>query len=261
MNYQAHLYMICYPNRALVLSQLSPEDFGFRYNYGSASYYSGKLIFAEIDINYRHPYFHIEEALADLKPHENGEPKATKYISSYRILEHIELSAIQAMYLANADGSCLRLEESEYQEEAEDSDLKVYAELTPLSMLTLSKWDMREFGHFFTCADNKLSVPRLLYAQIELDIDKFLKEFDMNPFITPPLEGVHPSKLRNAILDMRARPDKFIKGITLDTSFTKESYSRIKHGFMFMDGEHEKFFRMPAPEEIEKMDYRFFKAM
>jgi len=67
--FQPHLYMICYPNSSLVLSQLSPDNFGFRYSYGSASFYSGKLIFAEIDINYRHPYFRIDEALERLQPH------------------------------------------------------------------------------------------------------------------------------------------------------------------------------------------------
>ncbi len=30
--YTPHLYMICYPNSSLVLSQLSPQDFGFSYN-------------------------------------------------------------------------------------------------------------------------------------------------------------------------------------------------------------------------------------
>ena len=51
--HQPQLYMIVYPNCALVLSHLRPEDFGFRYNYGSSSFYSGILIFAELDINYR----------------------------------------------------------------------------------------------------------------------------------------------------------------------------------------------------------------
>ena len=67
--YKPHLYMICYPNAALVLSQLAPEEFGYRYNYGSANYYAGKLIFAEIDIHYRHPYFRIDETLENFKAH------------------------------------------------------------------------------------------------------------------------------------------------------------------------------------------------
>ncbi|MDO5732783.1 MAG: hypothetical protein Q4P72_03230 [Eubacteriales bacterium] len=256
-SYETHMYMVCYPNHALVLSQLNPEDFAFKYNYGSASYYSGKLVFAEIDQNYRHPYFRIDEALLSLKPHEDGEPKATKYVSSYRILEHIEISAIQKLFLANADGSCLELKESEYQGPQTKNDLRVYAELTPLNVLTLSKWNMREFGRYFTDPKNILAVPRLLFSQVRLDVDNFLREFEMNPFINPPLQGIHPSKLRDAILDLRRRPNKFMKGITLDASFTKESYKRIKNGFMFVDAEDEKFFAMPSLDEIEEL--RFFK--
>ena len=55
-HYEPHLYLILYPNSALVLSQLSPQDFGARYNYGSASFHAGKLVFAEVDINYRNDY-------------------------------------------------------------------------------------------------------------------------------------------------------------------------------------------------------------
>jgi hypothetical protein len=258
---QPHLYMICYPNSALVLSQLPPDDFGFRYSYGSASFYSGKLIFAEIDINYRHPYFQIDEALERLKPHRDGRPKATKYISSYRVLEHIDIDAIQTLYLANSDGSCYPLPPGEYTHVPVMKNLRVYAELTPLSMITLSKHTLPEFGKWITDPQNPISVPRLLYVQITLDIDAFLHNFETNPLMPSPLEGVHPSKLRDAILDLRKRDNKFVKGITLDTSFTKESYRKIRHGFMVADQEKQKFFPMPSMIEIEKNDYRFYRGM
>lgn len=183
--YQPHLYMICYPNSALVLSQLSPDDFGFRYNYGSASFYSGKLIFAEIDINYRHPYFQIEEALTRLKPHKDGRPKATKYISSYRVLEHIDIDAIKTLYIANADGSCYPLPPGDFHHLPSGSDIRVYAELSPLRMLTLAKYSMLEFGRWFTNPENPISVPRLMYLQVTLDVDSFLKSFETDPLPQP----------------------------------------------------------------------------
>ncbi len=259
--YQPHLYMICYPNSALVLSHLSPEDFVFRYSYGSASYYSGKLIFAEIDINYRNPYFQIEKALSEFKPHSDGSPKATKYLSSYRVLEHVEIDAIQTMYLANADGTCYPLQAAEYTPSTRDYDLKIYAEITPLTMLTLSRLNMREFGAHLTGGQDYLSVPRLCFMQLDLDIETFLRDFEMDPFMQPPLEGVHPSKLRNAIMDMRHRSKKMMKGLTLDTAFTKESFKRIKHGIMIVDDKQEKFFPMPDLREIEKNNLRFYKDM
>ena len=102
-NYEPHLYMICYPNSSLVLSQLTPDDFGFRYSYGSASFYSGKLIFAEIDINYRHPYFRIDEALEQLKPHRMGDPRRPNTSLAIGCL-NIDIDAIKTLYIANSDG-------------------------------------------------------------------------------------------------------------------------------------------------------------
>ena len=51
--YQKHLYMICFPINALVASQLDAEKFGEHYTTGSSKHFSGKVIFAEIDINFR----------------------------------------------------------------------------------------------------------------------------------------------------------------------------------------------------------------
>lgn len=253
--------MICYPNAALVLSHLAPEQFGFRYNYGSANYYAGKLIFAELDIHYRHPYFQIDKAMEGLKPHPDGSPKATKYVSSYRILEHVSLDAIKVLYLANADGTSYPLYPGDASSLPDQQAINVYAEITPVHMLTLSKFNILDFGKWFTREDNPLHVPRIMYLQIDLDIDEFLKEFEENPFLPSPLEGVHPSKLRDAILDMRRREEKFVKGITLNTSFSNESYRKIKHGIMMADAGQVKYFPMPDLREIEKNNLRFWRDM
>lgn len=260
-NYQTHMYMICYPSAALVLSQLGPEEFGFRYNYGSASYYAGKLIFAQLDINFRHPYFKIDEAMKEMKPHPDGSPKATKYVSSYRILEHIDLSAIQVLYLANSDGTSYPLYPGDYTTLPSQKDLRIYAEITPVNMLTLAKFSMRDFGRWFTSPENIIHVPRILYTQVSLDIDTFLSDFERNPLMPSPLEDVHPSKLRDAILDLRGREEKYVKAITLNTSFHKESYRKIRHGFMFADAHGQKFFPMPELNQVEQENLRFYRGM
>jgi hypothetical protein len=259
--YPSHLYLILYPNSALVLSQLSPLDFVARYNYGSASFHAGKLVFAEVDIDYRHPYFRIDEALKTFHAHADGSPKATKYVSSYRVLEHVDIDAIQVLYLANADGTSYALHSRPYEPAQSENLLRVYAEIDPVRMLTLSRLNLRDFGKWFTDPQNIIAVPRLLYLQVTLDVPAFLSDFERNPFIPPPLEGVHPSKLRDAILDLKRREHKLFKGLTLETSFTKESYRRIRHGFMFMDQHQEKFFPMPSLKEIENTNLRFYRGM
>ena len=44
--FQKHLYLILYPNEALVASQLSPSEFGRHYCIGSTRHFAGKVIFA-----------------------------------------------------------------------------------------------------------------------------------------------------------------------------------------------------------------------
>jgi len=85
-----HLYLILHPNHSLIASQLEPEQFLRHYVQGSTRYFEGRLIFAEVDPDFRHEYFDIDKAYAELIPHEDGRPKATKFIKSYRTLEHMD---------------------------------------------------------------------------------------------------------------------------------------------------------------------------
>lgn len=78
--YDKHLYMIVFPINALVASQLKPNEFAEHYTIGSAKHYKGKVIFAEVDINFRNPYFEIDHYLSLTVAHEDGRPKKTKFI-------------------------------------------------------------------------------------------------------------------------------------------------------------------------------------
>src|SRR5512137_2121011 len=111
--FQKHLYLILHPNEALVASQLSPEEFGSHYSIGSPRHFTGKVIFAEVDINFRTEFLRIDDYLAQVKPHADGSPKRTKFVKSYRVLEHIDLAALKKLYLVTTDGAVLGLDASE----------------------------------------------------------------------------------------------------------------------------------------------------
>jgi len=83
-----HFYLSLLPE-ALIVSMLDPEDFGTYYAVGSAKNLAGEAMFYEVDPTFRHPYFRIDEALQALCAHEDGSPKASIYVSVYRVLEHI----------------------------------------------------------------------------------------------------------------------------------------------------------------------------
>src|SRR5262245_64502222 len=92
---EKYLYSIMYPNYGLVASMLPPEQFGKHYTVGSSRFFYGQVIFAEIDVTYRHPYFPIDQYLAEVKPKPDGSPKRTKFIKTYRVLEHLDFSAFK----------------------------------------------------------------------------------------------------------------------------------------------------------------------
>ena len=76
--YNKHLYMVLFPINALVASFLTPTPTAEHYTIGSSKHFRGKVLFAELDINFRDPYFKIDHYLGLTVPHENGTPKRTK---------------------------------------------------------------------------------------------------------------------------------------------------------------------------------------
>lgn len=261
MTYENRLYQILAPNPALVASQLEPEEFAKHYTAGSIRYYEGKVVFAEIDINFRHPYFKIDEAIAALHSHPDGRPKATKFISTYRVLEHIDLKAIKRVILSTPEGYSLELQSAPYTKTHEPGFLRIYAEIAPLRMLVLSRLDFPAFGRYITDPNFPKGAPKQFYTQVELDIAEFLKTFEERPTMHAPIPGLHPSKLRDAIMALRADPQKSTKGLRLDCSFDSIPYKLIRHGFMFASHEETKFFPIPSRVEIEATHYHFWRAM
>lgn len=261
MSYESHLYQILSPNHALVASQLTPEQFAKHFTVGSTRYYEGKVIFAEIDTAFRNPYFDIERGLAGLSPHEDGRPKSTKYISTYRVLEHMDFQAVQALYLTSADGYCIRLDEEPHKARHEPGYIRTYAEIAPPRMLALARLNFPDFGQHITQPDYSKGAPKLFYTQLELNIDHFLEEFDNHPTMPSPIPGVHPSKLRDAIQELRDIPDKPFKAVSLDSSLEKIGYRAIRHGFMLASPQDTKYFPMPSTADIEERNYNFFRNM
>ena len=94
------------------VSMLSPEEFGTYYAVGSSKNPGTSHVF-EVDPNYRNPYFHMDEALKRCVPHEDGRPKASIYVSVYRVLEHIDPDALLDLYLTTQDGRTLGLKASD----------------------------------------------------------------------------------------------------------------------------------------------------
>src|SRR5690606_10266601 len=196
-------YQILYPNQALVASQLAPEAFARHYLIGSIRHYSGKLVFADIDIKFRHPYFDIDGGLDRLIPHEDGTPKHTKFICSYRVMEHMDFDCIKSLYLSTSEAHVLELKPKEYDKKHQTGFLRTFADIAPLSILVMSPYDMAELGKFTTQSGINTSAPKLFYTQLELNVDEFIANIEPTPSMQAPFPFLRPSRLRDAILQMK----------------------------------------------------------
>lgn len=259
-----HLYVIMHPNYALVASQLEPTDFGRHYTTGSSRYYSGKVIFAEIDKNYRNDFFKIDELLKEVVPAADGSPKRTKFIATYRVLEHIDLSAFKDLYVTSVEGEVLALQQAPYERHHDSGYIRTFQGISPFRSLVLSYMTPPEFGEYVTDSDQPKGAPKVVFTQIDLDVADFLRHIEANPFHHSPLPNVHPQKLRDQILEIKGNPAKRTKGISLDSAIDDLSFLRLRNGFWIASNGFEGdiiYYPIPDAAELEQKHYAFYKSI
>lgn len=256
-----HLYAILYPNAALVASQLEPDNFAKHYSIGSSRHYSGKVIFIEIDLSFRHEYFPIDEMLEQTVPHPDGRLKHTKFISTYRVLEHLDFKSMGDLYAVNVGGHALRIQKTPYTAVNDPGLVRIFQELNPVTLLVASTYDQREFGKILTQPDYPKGCPKLAFTQFDLTIDKFLAEIETNPFMNSPFQGIHPHKLKDAVLELQDGKGKAFKSVSLASVFRSVSFAKIRHGFWICGGDEMAFYPMPSVQELEKNNHLWYRSM
>jgi hypothetical protein len=261
-DYQKHLYMIVFPNNALVSSQLEPKEFAAHYTYGSRRHFRGKVIFAELDINFRNEHFDIDKYLEETVPHDDGKPKRTKFIASYRVLEHVPLSAMQKLYLVTTDGHVLGLDAAPYVDDPVTDRIRLYQEITPLTNLVASKYDQRHFGKQITQKNSAKGAPKVCFTQFKLDVEHFVEESKNRDILVSPIPENNPYRLLDCLKELIEIPAKMLKTITLSSALGDISYRLIDHGFWFFDEDGEiLYYPMPAMSDIEENHYDFYRHM
>lgn len=259
--YKKYLYAIMWPNKALVASMLAPDEFGKHYTIGSSRYFQGQVLFVEIDPEFRHDYFPIDKILEEVKPKPDGSPKRTKFISSYRVLEHLDFSAFGSLYVTSVEGKVLELKQAPYQKANDPGYIRVYQEICPLNAIVLTYLTPRKFGSFITDPDQPKMAPKLMFTQIDLNIDEFLQNLEKNPFHGSPIPNIHPHKLREQIKELKGNPHKQIKGISLDSAFGRISFLRLRTGFWFAFRDELVFYPIPSLEELERDHFHWLRSL
>ena len=157
-----HLYMLCYRFEALVASHLEPEAFGRYMAIGTQKNTRGNVLFFEIDPSLKSDFFKLDNLQERCTPHIDGSPKRSKYISVYRVLEHLPLSVFGKLHLCTADGRVLSLDPSPYDVKSEKPGSNLYEELCPVYPLVVHRVPLAPQQHM----QPPIAKPRLLQRQL-----------------------------------------------------------------------------------------------
>jgi len=261
---ERHLYMVAHPTHSLIASQLPPEAFILHFTRDSDRYFEGKLVFVELDPEFRDPYFDIEGAYAALVPHEDGRPKATKFVSSYRVLEHVDLASMGELYVCDERGGFLVHESSPDLAEPRggSEELRAIVEIDPVRFVILTRLGLGEYAKYATDPANAKGAPSMLYTELDLSVDDFMREAEESPYISSFFPGIHPERLRATILELRKSPSKSVKGLAITCPFDRMSYKLLRGGFVFASRRGGiRYYPLLPLDEVEKRNYKFWKSM
>jgi len=239
---------------ALIVSMLTPEEFGVYYAVGSLKKSRGQAIFFEIDPDFRSDEFQIEEALKRCVPHEDGTPKRSLYVSVYRVLERIPLKTLRKLYLVTQDGRTLGIEKS-VQLPKEEEGMHLYREISPVNPLVVSTLNPKAFYELIVRNPTSLiKLPAVCFAELKLGA---LADDPQNGDIGDlPYENIY--HIRDCLLELRT---KYVHSKMVDrTPSGGIPYRTIKHGFFVGNEKELVHYPIPTQEELIKEHYSWWRS-
>lgn len=248
-----HFYLSLLPE-ALIVSMLTPEEFGTYYAVGSAKKSRGQAMFFEVDPSFRHPYFKIDDAVARCVPHDDGTPKRSIYVSVYRVLEHMDINALQELYLTTQDGRTLGLKSST-QLPASAEGLHLYQEIVPVTPLVASRLDPLAFYDLIVNTPASLiTVPAICF--VELRLGELATDPEMG--LLEDLPYGNSDHLRQCLTDVKT---KYISTKMVDRVHSAVfAYRAVKNGIFVGNQTNLRYYPMPTPEELRAENYRWWRS-
>lgn len=248
-----HLYLSLLPE-ALIASMLDPEQFGVYYAVGSHRKVHGQAIFLEIDPDFRHEYFKIEDGFSRCTDHPDGSPKKSVYISTYRVLEHIPLQAVKQLFLVTAYGETLGIERSHDFSDTHD-DLHMYQEIAPVNPLVVSNFGPVQFYEYITQSpQSMIHLPAIAFVELRLGALARDPEFgevgelpyNFIPHLRECLVELQVKTIHSKMVD-RVHPVQF-------------PYRMIKSGLFVGNFEELAYFPLPTREVLRDKYYRWWRS-
>ena len=248
-----YLYLSLTPE-ALIASMLPPEEFGKYFAVGTKKRTRGQAIFFQVNPDFESDYLRVSDIEELCVPNENGSPKRTKYISIYRVLEHVPLDAILNMYLVTDDGRVLELKQSDFIENGDDN-LHLYQQLAPINPMVASSLNPPEFCKYLTATQHPVSVPK--FAFVELNLNGLANDPKNAPIHNLPYANI--DHLRDCLIGLKkegAKPNKtVVRNMSRDVF-----YRTCKNGFFIGDNNKMLYFPLPSKKQLEDEFYAWWKS-
>jgi hypothetical protein len=233
---------------------LTPEAFGAYYAVGSMKKAHGHAMFVEIDPAFRDPFFQIDEGVKRCVRHENGDPKCSVYISIFRVVEHVPISALGSLYLVTHDGRVAELKKEKPPATRADG-LHLYQEICPVSPLVVSTKGPTQFHRFMTDPSEALfSLPALYFA--DLSLGGLAADPAGGDAGELPYSNV--DHLRQCLEELRTKQIT-TKMVDRNPSISFP-YRTIQTGFYFGRGQELAFYPLPAKDDLLGQHYAWWRS-
>jgi hypothetical protein len=251
-----YIYLTCNPE-ALVASMLPPEAFGHYLSTGTKKQNKGQAIFFEVDLDKIVSFINWESLNKRCVAKPDGSPKSSVYLSVYKVLETIPITALKSLYLSTDHGIVLELKRALITRKPQPGNaLHLYQELCPVSPLVASSLAPGAFLKRLTDGSTPIVLPKLFFVELKL-----------GDLASDPLSGSaenlpysNISHMRDCLEIIRGEYEKHMK--TVNRIFSGELlYRTIESGFYVGAKDDIYFYPYPEMAELERMNYNFFRAI
>ncbi len=250
------IYLSATPE-ALIASMLPPEDFGEYLSTGSKKMNKGQAIFFEVDLSQIENLIDMESLNQRCVAKSDGLPKNSVYLSVYKVLEMIPLSALKSLYLTTDNGYTLELKKTPYDLTKEDKNkLYLFQELCPVSPMVASSLAPSAFLKRLTDGSTPIVLPKLFFVDLKLGdlaINPQKGTVDYLPFANV----VH---LRDCLESLKGDYEKSMK--TVQRTFSGSLlYRTLESGFYVGSKDEIIYYPYPSMAELEKLNYKFYRSI
>jgi hypothetical protein len=242
---------------ALIASMLPPAEFGEYLSTGTKKMNRGQAIFFEVDLNQIERLIDMNNLNNNCVVHPDGSPKNSVYLSVYKVLEMIPLSALKSLYLTTDNGHTLELKRAPFDRGSESrGKLHLYQELCPVAPMVASDLTPSEFLKRLTDGSIPIVLPKLFFVELKLG------ELSTNPLkgSVEHLPYTNVGHLRDCLEVLKGQYKKHMKTVHRVYSGSL-LYRTIESGFYVGSKDDLVFYPYPSLTELENINYEFFRSI